>query len=103
MESPVKKLDLTATDKENKPFDADLAALEAEIDAKHSEKLSMETPKKEESKAAVAPAVKADQVEEPILQENAQRFVLFPIKYHEVGDASRSPWHHALSGSDALT
>lgn len=26
--------------------------------------------------------------DEPLLRENAQRFVLFPIKYHEVCDAS---------------
>lgn len=30
------------------------------------------------------PAVKEDEDYEPILQENSQRFVLFPIKYHEV-------------------
>ena len=32
----------------------------------------------------VAPTIKEDEAVEPILQENAQRFVLFPIKYHEV-------------------
>lgn len=79
MESPVKKLDFSATNKENSPFDADLAALEAEIDAKH-------TDKKEDK--AVAP-VKSAEADEPLLQENPQRFVLFPIKYHEVRDASR--------------
>lgn len=30
------------------------------------------------------PAVKEDEDYEPILQENSQRFVLFPIKYHEI-------------------
>lgn len=82
MESPVKKLDFG---KENKPFDSDLATLEAEIDAKHMEN------QKHETKPAVAPTIKPDEADEPLLQENPQRFVLFPIKYHEVGDAPRPP------------
>jgi len=81
MESPVKKLDFSASNKENAPFDADLATLEAEIDANHK------TMNKEESKAAVAPTIKAEEADEPLLQENPHRFVLFPIKYHEVRDA----------------
>ncbi|KAK3692461.1 ribonucleotide reductase [Podospora appendiculata] len=76
MESPVKKLAFSNTDKENKPFDADLAALEAEIDAKHAEN------KTEES--VVAATAKPEEIYEPLLQENGQRFVLFPIKYHEI-------------------
>lgn len=87
MESPVKKLDFNASDKENKPFDDSLATLESEIDAKHTEKISLEATKKEEEKPA-APA-EADALDEPLLQENPGRFVLFPIKYHEVRDASR--------------
>lgn len=78
MESPVKKLDFSASNKENAPFDADLAALEAEIDAKHK----MDT--KTEGKPSVAPTIKPEEADEPLLQENPQRFVLFPIKYHEV-------------------
>lgn len=31
-----------------------------------------------------APTVKELEAEEPLLQENPHRFVLFPIKYHEV-------------------
>ncbi|KAI1191136.1 ribonucleoside-diphosphate reductase small subunit [Nemania serpens] len=80
MESPVKKLDLTAASKENAPFDADVHALANHID---SQKPTIEKPK-EEPKPAVAPSIKADEAEEPILQENPQRFVLFPIKYHEI-------------------
>lgn len=89
MESPVKKLNFSEADKENKPFDADLATLEAEIDAKHSKintKPSTETPQKTEP---VAPA--PDVSDEPLLMENPGRFVMFPIKYHEVRDASRDP------------
>ncbi|KAK0646124.1 ribonucleotide reductase [Cercophora newfieldiana] len=78
MESPVKKLDFSAPGKENKPFDADLATLEAEIDAKHMEnKATQEVTKT----VAAAPKPLDD---EPLLRENAQRFVLFPIKYHEI-------------------
>ena len=90
MESPVKKLDFSAANKENAPFDADLATLEAEIDAKHVEKSAMGTTKTEAAKVAVAPTIKPEEADEPLLQENPQRFVLFPIKYHEVCfDASR--------------
>ena len=56
---------------------------------------------------AVAPVTKAPQepnfnnlqdeeVDEPILVENKKRFVLFPIKYHEVGVAPST--RHAQSG-----
>ncbi|KAK3374944.1 ribonucleotide reductase [Podospora didyma] len=75
MESPVKKLSFSPADKENKPFDGDFANLEAEIDAKHAEK---------KDDAAVVPAAKSQLMDEPLLQENPNRFVLFPIKYHEI-------------------
>jgi ribonucleoside-diphosphate reductase subunit M2 len=84
MESPVKKLDFVAPGKENKPFDVDLATLEAEIDAKHMENKAAQ----EVTKAVAAPAKADDLLDEPLLRENGQRFVLFPIKYHEVCDAS---------------
>ncbi|KAK5653115.1 hypothetical protein OQA88_9214 [Cercophora sp. LCS_1] len=77
MESPVKKLDFGVSDKENKTLDSDLAALEQDIDAKHMESQKQETK-------AVAPTIKPDEADEPLLQENPQRFVLFPIKYHEI-------------------
>jgi ribonucleoside-diphosphate reductase subunit M2 len=82
MESPVKKLDFSASNKENAPFDADLATLEAEIDAES--KHSTTDKKQEAAKPAVAPTIKPEEADEPLLQENPQRFVLFPIKYHEV-------------------
>jgi ribonucleoside-diphosphate reductase subunit M2 len=87
MESPIKKLDFTGANKENAPFDADLATLEAEMDAAQQQKSGL--PKKEEPKASVAPTIKPEEADEPLLQENPQRFVLFPIKYHEVRHASR--------------
>ncbi|KAF2156621.1 hypothetical protein K461DRAFT_234276 [Myriangium duriaei CBS 260.36] len=38
----------------------------------------------EVSKPTVAEGIKEDEAIEPILQENPNRFVLFPIKYHEI-------------------
>lgn len=35
-------------------------------------------------KLVVAPSIKPDESDEPLLQENPHRFVLFPIKYHEI-------------------
>lgn len=39
-----------------------------------------ETP----AKPTTAPTIKPEEADEPLLQENPQRFVLFPIKYHDV-------------------
>lgn len=71
MESPVKKLNFGTANKENEPLNqtTDTAELKTKI--------------VEESKTVVSKA----EEDEPILQENPQRFVLFPIKYHEVSDA----------------
>ncbi|KAA8568179.1 hypothetical protein EYC84_008573 [Monilinia fructicola] len=38
----------------------------------------------EKKPAAVAPGIKPEEADEPLLQENPNRFVLFPIKYHEI-------------------
>jgi ribonucleoside-diphosphate reductase subunit M2 len=43
-----------------------------------------ETESTESKLALLAPTVKAEEADEPLLQVNPQRFVLFPIKYHEV-------------------
>lgn len=80
-ESPVKKLQFQAAGKENVPFDADAPAVD--IDAK---KPIEEV--KEEKAVMVAPTIKPEESDEPLLQENPHRFVLFPIKYHEVRVAS---------------
>lgn len=37
-----------------------------------------------EVKPSVAATIKAEEAEEPLLQENPQRFVLFPIQNHDV-------------------
>ncbi|KAF2088048.1 ribonucleoside-diphosphate reductase subunit M2 [Saccharata proteae CBS 121410] len=38
----------------------------------------------EEKEPSVAPTIKKEEAHEPLLQENPHRFVLFPIKYHEI-------------------
>ncbi|KAL6695383.1 ribonucleotide reductase [Trichoderma pleuroticola] len=82
IESPVKKINFDAANKENQPLDESaLESLAQQMDDNHK---PTETLKKEEAKSAVAPTIKPDEIDEPILQENPQRFVLFPIKYHEI-------------------
>ncbi|KAK0711562.1 ribonucleoside-diphosphate reductase small chain [Lasiosphaeris hirsuta] len=78
MESPIKKLDF-GIGKENAAFGSDLATLEAQMDANHQS-----DTKRDETKTAVVPTAKEGEIDEPILRENPQRFVLFPIKYHEI-------------------
>ncbi|KAI2630998.1 small subunit of ribonucleotide reductase [Hypoxylon sp. NC1633] len=78
MESPIKKLDFSG--KENTPVDADIDALANEIESQTQKPII----EKEEQKLPVAPTIRPEEADEPILQENPQRFVLFPIKYHEI-------------------
>jgi ribonucleoside-diphosphate reductase subunit M2 len=75
VDSPVKKLSFDTTGKEN---------LKETVTQVHDEatKLVVEKPKME--KPTVAPTIKPEEADEPLLQENPHRFVLFPIKYHEV-------------------
>jgi ribonucleoside-diphosphate reductase subunit M2 len=84
MESPLKKLNFGAADKENASANVDFEDLANEID---SHKPPMEKHQ-EESKTVVASGLKPEELDEPLLQENPQRFVLFPIKYHEVSNVS---------------
>ena len=70
-----KKLDFKAAGKENTPLPVatDAAKVEKNVDEKPAELPN------------VAPTIKSSEANEPLLQENPHRFVLFPIKYHEVG------------------
>jgi ribonucleoside-diphosphate reductase subunit M2 len=77
-DSPVKKLNFGPTDKENAP----LSSLATDATATQ-EKSVMEKPVVKEA-LKVAPGIKETEADEPLLQENPHRFVLFPIKYHEV-------------------
>lgn len=85
MESPVKKLNFNASDKENQPLDE--SAIAALADSMDTKQKPVDVTNKEE-KAVVTSTIKPEEIDEPLLQENPQRFVLFPIKYHEVCDAS---------------
>lgn len=73
-DSPVKKLNFEAAGKENTP------ASEQTVDAK----VTKPVVEKTEEVAKEAPSAKELEASEPLLQENPNRFVLFPIKYHEV-------------------
>ena len=86
MESPVKKLAFSVADKENQPLGATTEILE-----KPETPVVHEVKKVEEKTAVAAPGKpgKPDESDEPLLMENSQRFVLFPIKYHEVCDAPK--------------
>ena len=46
--------------------------------------LKKETDAVEEAKNSVAATIKSEEASEPLLRENPNRFVLFPIKYNEV-------------------
>ena len=68
-DGPVKKLSFDTAGKEN--------LQETTAQVHEATKLVTEKP-------AVAPTIKPEEADEPLLQENPHRFVLFPIKYHEV-------------------
>ncbi|KAG8530440.1 Ribonucleotide-diphosphate reductase (RNR), small subunit [Bacidia gigantensis] len=78
-DSPAKKLDFQQVDKENLPLNAQ-APITQDVDLK---KPAIEVLK-EDLKPNVAPTIKPHEADEPLLQENPHRFVLFPIKYHEI-------------------
>lgn len=78
--SPAKKINFEAGGKENVPFESD-APVDIEIKKPIVEAVNAEKA------VVVAPTIKPDESDEPLLQENPQRFVLFPIKYHEVSVA----------------
>lgn len=83
MDSPVKKINFEAAGKENIPFEADVPVVnDIEILKPIVEEVKVE------EKALVAPGIKAEEADEPLLRENPNRFVVFPIKYHEVSVAS---------------
>lgn len=101
MESPVKKLDLGVANKENEFQDPAVATLIEDVDAKHASSKADVT--KTEEDPVKAPELRPEELDEPILRENPQRFVLFPIQYHEVRDSDASDPHtfylDALSGT----
>ena len=86
-DSPAKKLDFKPVDKENVKGDASVVT-DLELKKAHVDVIE------KGQRPAVAPGIKDHEADEPLLQENPHRFVLFPIKYHEVRalDASRVKW-----------
>ncbi|KAL8783441.1 MAG: hypothetical protein Q9213_004641 [Squamulea squamosa] len=75
--SPVKKLNFDIANKENMNHDT-LVTTDLDLKKPHVDVI------KSDEKPAVAPGIKPEEANEPLLQENPQRFVLFPIKYHEI-------------------
>lgn len=88
-DSPAKKLDFSSADKENtyKPI-VGIPDLEEESADEVDKKIH-----------SVAPTIKPEEADEPILQENPQRFVLFPIKYHDVSRDAFDAFHYASDTS----
>lgn len=75
--SPAKKLNFDIANKENMNHDTP-SATDLDLKTPHVDVV------KSDEKPAVAPGIKPEEAHEPLLQDNPQRFVLFPIKYHEV-------------------
>lgn len=63
-----------------------------EVDLLKKSQLKIGGEAKPAEVVVLAPTIKELEAEEPLLQENPHRFVLFPIKYHEV----RRPWSFCL-------
>jgi ribonucleoside-diphosphate reductase subunit M2 len=96
MNSPIKKINFEAVGKENIPVNAD-APIDPINTPGYAKPLllpgvNLEVAKKAEV-VEVAPTIKPEEADEPLLQANSQRFVLFPIKYHEVSRVLR--WSYA--------
>jgi ribonucleoside-diphosphate reductase subunit M2 len=73
-DSPAKKLDFSVANKENYAVAVPITGIP---DLPEQEEKTTDAP-------SVAPTIKAEETTEPLLQENPQRFVLFPIQNHEV-------------------
>ena len=82
-DSPAKKLNFETVGKENVPANIPAPILD-DLDLKKPLVEAFDAKKEETVKSAVAPTIKPEEADEPLLQENPHRFVLFPIKYHEV-------------------
>ena len=88
-DSPAKKIDFDVSGKENIPVDAPVVE---DVEVKKPLVETIKPLQEEEKKPTTAPTIKAEESDEPLLQENPHRFVLFPIKYHEVGVAPQTSY-----------
>ncbi|CAF9904152.1 MAG: Ribonucleotide-diphosphate reductase (RNR), small subunit [Heterodermia speciosa] len=77
-DSPAKKLNFDPVDKENNLQNNTPVVSDADLKKAHFEVIE------KGQKPVVAPTIKDHEADEPLLQENPHRFVLFPIKYHEI-------------------
>jgi ribonucleoside-diphosphate reductase subunit M2 len=75
-DSPAKKLNFSVADKENSNVAVPVAGIPDIVEPI--------VKKADESTPSVAGTIKATEAHEPLLQENPQRFVLFPIQHHDV-------------------
>ncbi|KAI1611142.1 ribonucleoside-diphosphate reductase small chain [Exophiala viscosa] len=80
-DSPVKKLNFDVEDKENMPVASEIT-LKSESDFEKKPVAEIKSDVVEAPKAA--PTWRELEAEEDILKENPHRFVLFPIKFHEI-------------------
>ena len=85
-DSPIKKLDFGVAGKENVAIEASVVP---EFGLKKPDMAAIKAEEKPAPTPTVAPTIKPEEANEPLLQENPHRFVLFPIKYHEVRVPSR--------------
>lgn len=75
-ESPVKKLDLNPVEKENSGENAPVVDTELQKPAVETT-TTTKAPQREMT-------LKEKEADEPLLQDNPRRFVLFPIQNHDV-------------------
>jgi ribonucleoside-diphosphate reductase subunit M2 len=80
-ESPAKKLSFDSENKENAP------SMTPVLDVVATESVAEKATAPQELPKAAPLTIKELEAQEPLLQENPHRFVLFPIKYHEVSHA----------------
>ena len=80
-DSPAKKLNFESVGKENVPINTPAPIMD---DLGVKKPITEVFDEKKKETPAVAPTIKSFESDEPLLQENPHRFVLFPIKYHEV-------------------
>lgn len=98
-DSPAKKLQFEPVDKENIPANIPAPIMD---DLERKKPLVQAYDVKKDVAPTVAPTIKPEEADEPLLQENPHRFVLFPIKYHEVR-VYPTRHAHVMFGSPWLT
>ncbi|OAL21161.1 hypothetical protein AYO20_11417 [Fonsecaea nubica] len=82
-DSPIKKLNFNVEDKENMPVPLEPTEPTAKPEPETEKQPAPEAEEKDKQ-AQVPKTLKELEAEEPLLQENPHRFVLFPLKYHEI-------------------